>query len=198
MSETSYPREAWVRLGREVRRRRIGLDMNQPDVSAAGGPSTGVISKIENARQTHYEDRVLALLERALRWQPGSCKRVLDGGDPVELGEPTSVTVQGKAGAAIVRGGQGSVKADNGIDLVSLRERAQAEGRTIGELLVEGGLVVPEELVVPDALPPDPIIEEINASDISEETKRKIIRIHLENRARRFEEARLESKKPDS
>ncbi|MFI7125903.1 hypothetical protein ACIBQ1_09430 [Nonomuraea sp. NPDC050153] len=56
--------------------------MSQPDVSAAGGPSTGVISKIENAKQPSYEDRVLAQLERALRWQPGSAQQVLDGGEP--------------------------------------------------------------------------------------------------------------------
>lgn len=74
-----------------------------------------------------------------------------------------------------------------------LRARAEAENRPLAELLVEEGLVAPDELVVPDSLRPDPIIEEINASsDLSEETKAVLIRTHLENRARRFEDARLE------
>jgi len=74
-----------------------------------------------------------------------------------------------------------------------LRARAEAENRPLAELLVDEGLVEPDELVVPDSLRPDPIIEEINASsDLSEETKTVLIRTHLENRARRFEDARLE------
>lgn len=78
-----------------------------------------------------------------------------------------------------------------------LRERAAAEDRSLGEVLVLEGLADPEELVIPDAMPPDPIIEEINASDISDETKAKLIRLHLDNRTRRFEEERMERQKPD-
>ncbi|WP_327088568.1 helix-turn-helix domain-containing protein [Nonomuraea sp. NBC_01738] len=83
-----------------------------------------------------------------------------------------------------------------------LRDEAEREGRSLGELLVRYGLAQPEELAVPDALPPDPIIVEIQeSSDISEETKKTLIRLHLENRARRFEEERLKAeqrKKPGS
>ncbi|WP_436759418.1 helix-turn-helix domain-containing protein [Streptosporangium sp. V21-05] len=78
-----------------------------------------------------------------------------------------------------------------------LRARAEAEGRPLAELLVEEGIVTPDELVVPDGLKPDPIIEEINASDLSPETKARMIRIHLDNRAQHFERARLERKKLD-
>jgi transcriptional regulator with XRE-family HTH domain len=83
-------------------------------------------------------------------------------------------------------------------DMVSgLRDEAEREGSSLGELLVKYGLAQPEELVVPDALPPDPIVAEIQAStDISDETKAALIRLHLENRARRFEEERLKRKKP--
>lgn len=80
--------------------------------------------------------------------------------------------------------------------LNSLRERGAAEARSLGEVLVQEGLADPEELIIPDALPPDPIVEEINTSDISDKTKAKLIRLHLENRARRFEEERLKRKKP--
>ncbi|GAA2990205.1 hypothetical protein GCM10017559_07770 [Streptosporangium longisporum] len=82
--------------------------------------------------------------------------------------------------------------------VADLRDRAQAENRPLAELLVEEGIVSPDELVVPDSLRPDPIIEEINASsDLSEETKIALIRAHLENRARRFEDARMERKELD-
>ncbi|MBB4702184.1 helix-turn-helix domain-containing protein [Sphaerisporangium siamense] len=85
--------------------------------------------------------------------------------------------------------------------LGELRESAAGEGKTIGEMLIAAGLASREELSVPPALPPDPIIAEIEASDdISEETKANIIAVHLEHRARRFEEARLKrerNKRPD-
>ncbi|WP_177240583.1 helix-turn-helix domain-containing protein [Nonomuraea wenchangensis] len=79
----------------------------------------------------------------------------------------------------------------------ALREQARSRNQSLGELLVGEGLAHPDELIVPDALPPDPTIEEINASDISDETKATLIRLHLENRARRFEQERLKRAKPD-
>lgn len=85
--------------------------------------------------------------------------------------------------------------------LRELRASAATEGKTVGELMVEHGLAVEEELVIPPALPPDPIIEEIEASDLPEQTKTNLIRMHLDNRVRRFEEARVERqrrKKPDA
>lgn len=76
--------------------------------------------------------------------------------------------------------------------LRDLRASADAQGRTVGEMLVEYGLAAREDLAIPAALPPDPIIAEIEASkDISWETKVNLIRMHLENRAQLFEEARL-------
>ncbi|MGC5012604.1 helix-turn-helix domain-containing protein [Streptosporangium sp. DT93] len=82
--------------------------------------------------------------------------------------------------------------------VADLRDRAQAEGRPFTELLVEEGIVSPDELVVPDSLRPDPMIEEINASsDLSDGTKIALIRAHLENRARRFEEVRTKGKELD-
>lgn len=97
MSDITYPQDAWVRLGLRARQRRISLGMSQPEVNAAGGPSTGVVSKIENARQTSYEERVLVQLERALQWQPGSAQRVLEGSDPLPVGSlpPATAEMQG-------------------------------------------------------------------------------------------------------
>lgn len=74
----------------------------------------------------------------------------------------------------------------------TLRESAALEGKSVGELLVERGLADEVELVIPAALPPDPLIVAIQESDLPEESKATVIRLHLENRARLFEEARLE------
>lgn len=80
--------------------------------------------------------------------------------------------------------------------LDSLRARAAAEDLSLGEVLVVEGLAEPDELSLPDGLD-DPIIDEINASDISEGTKARLIKLHLDNRARRFEEKRLARRNPD-
>lgn len=83
-------------------------------------------------------------------------------------------------------------------DMVSvLREQAARDGRTLGELLVEYGLVLPGELVVPDSLPPDPIITQIEREDIPQDAKDRLIRIYLEHRAELFEQERLRRKEPD-
>ncbi|MEV0584038.1 helix-turn-helix transcriptional regulator [Nonomuraea sp. NPDC050310] len=81
-------------------------------------------------------------------------------------------------------------------DVVStLRERAMESGQSLGEVLVESGLARPEELTVPESLPVDPIVAELEAAtDISPETKAELIRLHLANRARRFEEERRKRK----
>src|SRR5712664_2771440 len=82
MDETRYPPEAWERLARATRRRRKELDLSQPGLDAAGGPSTSVISKIERAKSDSYEERVLIRLEDALGWRRGSVQAILEGGEP--------------------------------------------------------------------------------------------------------------------
>ncbi|MGI5223602.1 hypothetical protein [Actinoallomurus sp. CA-142502] len=66
MDTSSYPAEAWKRLGRAVKARRNHLGMTQPQVATSGGPSTAVVSKIERAAQQGYEDAVIVKLENAL------------------------------------------------------------------------------------------------------------------------------------
>lgn len=83
---------AWQALGRYVTRRRDELGMTQSDVQAAGGPSTATVRNIENATQTSYRSGVLAALERALRWAPGSVEAALAGGEPTPLDVAPSVT----------------------------------------------------------------------------------------------------------
>lgn len=76
------------------------------------------------------------------------------------------------------------------IDVQQLRAIAAAEGKTIGEVLTEHG-VDADELVIPDALPLDPIIAEIEAEDLPEATKQRLIKIYLDHRAEIFEAERI-------
>lgn len=70
-----------------------------------------------------------------------------------------------------------------------LRAKAAAEHRSVGQVLVEAG-VDPEELVIPDALPKDPIIAEIEAEDIPRESKDRLIGIYLSHRTELLEAER--------
>jgi hypothetical protein len=78
-----------------------------------------------------------------------------------------------------------------------LKASAQAEGKTFGELLLERQLADEGDLAIPPALPPDPIIVEIEESDLPEASKERLVRMHLANRARRFEEQRLRKRPND-
>lgn len=88
----SYSPEDLRRLGRHVRDRRLALGMSQAAVAAKGGPSTGVLSKIETGVKT-YGDRVIIPLERVLRWERGSVAAILAGGEPaLRPGSPGTST----------------------------------------------------------------------------------------------------------
>jgi hypothetical protein len=72
----------WQRLAACVRDRRSDLGLTQEETAAAGGPSTATLRLIENGRQGGYRPAILRALERALQWERGSVRAILDGGDP--------------------------------------------------------------------------------------------------------------------
>ncbi|MBB4774570.1 hypothetical protein ACN3XK_24505 [Actinomadura welshii] len=83
LDERDHPPEAWRRLGRIVRRRRIELGFgSQASLAAEGGPSLSVVNKIETGRGRDYTDRVIIPLEDRLAWRRGSFRAVLEGGEP--------------------------------------------------------------------------------------------------------------------
>lgn len=82
MDEQTPSPEAWARLAREVKRRRVQLELTQQQVASEGGPSVSILTRIETAKQTSYQDMALARLERALQWEPGSIAAILAGGTP--------------------------------------------------------------------------------------------------------------------
>ena len=81
----------WQRLAALVSERRGDLGLTQEEVRAAGGPSTATQRLIEGGHQSRYQPRILAALETGLKWQRGSVRRILAGGDPLPLpGEPAT------------------------------------------------------------------------------------------------------------
>lgn len=87
--------EAVRRFGHAVKARREELGMSQSDLAAALGRPVGTLSAIEQGRRkTGVSGRTQTALDRALQWQPGSSRSLLDGGEPVALRAPHSgVTV---------------------------------------------------------------------------------------------------------
>ena len=77
----------WQRLGALVSERRGDLGLTQEDVRAAGGPSTATQRLIEGGHQSKYQPVILGRLETALKWERGSVRRILAGGDPVPVSD---------------------------------------------------------------------------------------------------------------
>ncbi|WP_326828742.1 hypothetical protein OIE13_22820 [Streptosporangium sp. NBC_01810] len=185
---------AWHRLGDLLVTRRVQLDPRYANRrlfaadthSGKEGSWYRMITSVENGGRDNYSRETKAALERAYQLRPGSFDHSLRSGELEVLREP--------AMTAPAATGEGHSPSDFRKALEDLRTYATEEGKTVGEVLIDYGLDV-ADLVVPDALPPDPILAEIDASDISEETKATLRGLHLENRAKRFEEARLARKK---
>lgn len=76
------------------RRAELGVALNDDNAKAAG-TSKGTWQRVEKAlpiRDTNY-----VKIDGLLRWAPGSCMQVLDGGDPVpvsDFDDPAAAGVQ--------------------------------------------------------------------------------------------------------
>lgn len=77
------------RLGKAVLARRKQLDVTQMEVWQSGGPSNTTLTAIENGETTSLVRATARKLDVGLRWEPGSAKRVWEGGDPTPLPAPT-------------------------------------------------------------------------------------------------------------
>lgn len=73
------------RLARAVVQRRESLDVSQLTVWQAGGPSNTKLTEIENGRLEKLTASTARKLDQGLLWEPGSARRVWEGGDPVAL-----------------------------------------------------------------------------------------------------------------
>jgi hypothetical protein len=116
---------------------RMGkLGLSQSDVSEAGGPSSARLRQIDaiaerGAEPIGFQPGTLRKIDKALRWEQGSARDVLAGGDPRPLPE-----------AAIIRGHDESVGAYAFVVPPALAaamagmteaERAEVEARMVAE-----------------------------------------------------------------
>ena len=78
------PGEDWKRLGDYVVARRIALGMrDRRALAAATGVTDRTLGKLENGKRVSAS--TLGAVENHLGWAPGSCRRMLAGGEPVML-----------------------------------------------------------------------------------------------------------------
>ena len=74
--------EDWERLGDYVVARRTALGMrDRRAFSAATGITDRTLGKLENGKRVSAS--TLGAVENHLGWTPGSCRRILAGGEPV-------------------------------------------------------------------------------------------------------------------
>lgn len=79
------------RLAALVHKRRTELRLGVEPAAKAGGISKDTWKRVEAGQRVW--DRSFAGIETALGWEPGTCKRILDGGDSTPSTEPDNVTV---------------------------------------------------------------------------------------------------------
>ncbi len=68
-----------ARLAAAVAARRDELDKTQLEISAAGGPSNTLLTRIEGGQMATLERQTARKLDRGLRWEPGSARAVWSG-----------------------------------------------------------------------------------------------------------------------
>jgi hypothetical protein len=89
--------EDWLRLADYVVARRVELGMrDRRALAEATGVTERTLGKLENGQR--ISPSTLAMVENRLGWAPGSCRRILAGGEPsvrsadpgnAELEDPT-------------------------------------------------------------------------------------------------------------
>ena len=78
--------EDWQRLADYVVARRVELGMrDRRALAEATGVTERTLGKLENGQ--HVSPSTLGMVENRLGWTPGSCRRILAGGEP-KVGSP--------------------------------------------------------------------------------------------------------------
>ncbi|GGK93780.1 hypothetical protein Ppa06_61970 [Planomonospora parontospora subsp. parontospora] len=194
MDERETPRRRLARLMTE-RRDELGLYWN--DVAERAGLTKEGLRSVRGGAGTMRPPTKRGI-EAALRWARGSVDRILEGGAPVALEEETAARAAvppappaPPAGPAAgspsaprnaASGAEASGASGAGIDagmlrsqLGALSEAGRRTGRTLGDMLVEGGYVSPLELALTPRRP-DPVVEELEGDpDLPDEVKQRML-----------------------
>jgi transcriptional regulator with XRE-family HTH domain len=81
--------EEWRRLADYVVARRVELGMrDRRALAAATGVTDRTLGKLENGQRV--SPSTLGVIENVLGWAPGSCRRILAGGEPHAISAPAS------------------------------------------------------------------------------------------------------------
>ncbi|MBG0814180.1 hypothetical protein [Planomonospora sp. ID82291] len=180
MDERETPRRRLARLMTE-RRDELGLYWN--DVAERAGLTKEGLRSVRGGVGTMRPPTKRGI-ETALRWTRGSVDRILEGGSPVTLEAETAVRAAAPPAARMpspsddtVLGALGA-EVDAGIlrsQLGALREAGLRTGRTLGDMLVEGGYVSPLDLARTARLP-DPVVGELEDDpDLPDEVKQRML-----------------------
>jgi Helix-turn-helix len=79
--------EDWRRLADYVVARRVELGMrDRRALAAATGVTDRTLGKLENGQRVSAS--TLGVIDNHLGWAPGSCRRILAGGEPEVIGAP--------------------------------------------------------------------------------------------------------------
>lgn len=86
-----------TRVGAAIYTRRAELKLTQEELAQHAGVSRVTIDAIENGRtgRSRRKNPSYPKIERALEWQPGSIRAILDGDEPVPL-DPDGTDTQPK------------------------------------------------------------------------------------------------------
>jgi hypothetical protein len=131
------------RLAKLVHARRTELRLGIEPASKAGGISKDTWKRVEAGQKVW--DRSFAGIEAALQWEPGSCRRIIEGGDPVPAGiqpntQPPTVTQIPKdelkrlVGDAVQSAAIATKGSMTGDEILALNERVIQELRERGVL----------------------------------------------------------------
>lgn len=119
----------YERLAATARRRRAQLGLALNDANAkAGGLSNRTWQRVEKGleiRETNY-----VKIDGLLQWAPGSCLRVLDGGDPTPVEEMKDPEASGVQKSPLPH----EVTDEEARDVVQLALIATAKGTTAEEI----------------------------------------------------------------
>jgi hypothetical protein len=79
--------EDWSRLADYVVARRVELGLrDRRALAAATGVTDRTLGKLENGQRVSAS--TLGVIDNHLGWTPGSCRRILSGGEPEVIGAP--------------------------------------------------------------------------------------------------------------
>lgn len=97
----TVPTSGPARLGWFVRKRRANRKLSQAAAAERAGLSRQAWIDIEKGVRDSY-GTTLQGIEDALLWEPGSCEKTRDGGEPTELPEPERPLTRAERAALLI------------------------------------------------------------------------------------------------